>query len=75
MTNPSTKLAESLEVLKGLQNRGGIAICSRDMTRTHREWLVKCGFVQLVMKGWYLPSRVRQLTGVESTNLRIHETS
>ncbi len=40
MTNPSTKLAESLEVLKGLQNRGVIAICSRDMTRTHRERLV-----------------------------------
>lgn len=75
MTNPSTKLAESLEVLKGLQNRGVIAICSRDMTRTHRERLVKHGFLHPVMKGWYIPSCVGQLTGVESTKLRIHENS
>lgn len=66
MPKPSTKLAESLEVLKGLQNRGVIAIRSADMTRTHRERLIKSGFLQPVMKGWYIPARPDETAG-EST--------
>ena len=54
MATPSEKLAESLEVLKALQDRGIVAIRSKDLTRTHRERLLKNGFLQTVMKGWYI---------------------
>jgi hypothetical protein len=58
MATPSEKLAESLEVLHKLQNAvGAAAIRARDLTRTHRERLLKNGFLQEVMKGWYIPSR------------------
>src|SRR5215475_5047868 len=58
MATPSEKLAESLEVLHKLQNtNGAAAIRARDLTRTHRERLLKNGFLQEVMKGWYIPSR------------------
>src|SRR6516164_4248173 len=67
MATPSEKLAESLEVLHKLQNaNGAAAIRARDLTRTHRERLLKNGFLQEVMKGWYVPSRPDQPTG-EST--------
>jgi fido (protein-threonine AMPylation protein) len=55
MASPSEKLAESLELLHGLQN-GTAAIRARDMPRTHRERLVANGFLREVMKGWYVPS-------------------
>ena len=58
MATPSEKLAESLETLHKLQNaNGAAAIRARDLTRTHRERLLKNGFLQEVMKGWYIPSR------------------
>lgn len=66
MTKPSNKLAESLQALKDLQNRGIIAIASGDMTRTHRERLIRNGFLQPVMKGWYIPARPDEPAG-EST--------
>jgi Fic/DOC family len=57
MATPSEKLAGSLEVLHALQARGIIAIRSKDLTRTHRERLLENGFLQEIMKGWYIPSR------------------
>ncbi len=57
MASPQQKLAESLEVLKALQDRGAVAIRAADLTRTHRERLLKNGFLQEVMKGWYIPGR------------------
>lgn len=66
MATPSEKLAESLEVLKALQDSGAVAIRSRDLTRTHRERLLKQGFLQEVIKGWYIPSRPDENAG-EST--------
>jgi len=66
MASPSEKLAESLEVLHELQERGGVAIRSGDLTRTHRERLVKSGFLQKVIKGWYVPARPDEVPG-EST--------
>lgn len=36
------------------------------MTRTHRERLVKNGFIKEVMKGWYIPARPEEPAG-EST--------
>jgi hypothetical protein len=67
MATPSEKLAQSLEVLRTLQAAdGAAAIRARDLTRTHRERLVANGFLQEVMKGWYIPSRPDEVRG-EST--------
>ncbi len=66
MASSSEKLAHSLSVLKDIQDRGKIAIRTGDLTRTHRERLVKNGFLQEVMKGWYIPSRPDEVPG-EST--------
>lgn len=66
MAKPPEKLADSLEVLKALQNQGAVAIRSADLSRTHRERLVRNGFLREVMKGWYIPARHDQSAG-EST--------
>jgi hypothetical protein len=67
MPAPSEKLAQSLEMLRKLQSsNGAAAIRSRDLTRTHRERLLANGFLQEVMKGWYIPSRPDVVKG-EST--------
>lgn len=66
MSTPQDKLAESLAVLKKLQDKGIVAIQTKNMTRTHRERLVKTGFIKEVMKGWYIPARPEEPAG-EST--------
>src|ERR1035437_4136187 len=67
MPTPSEKLAQSLEILGKLQNAAGTAaIRSRDLTRTHRERLIANGFLQEVIKGWFIPSRPDEVRG-EST--------
>ena len=66
MANPHEKLAKSLGVLRALQERGVVAVRSADLTRTHRERLVKNGFLQQVMKGWYIPVHPDELTGDSS---------
>ncbi|MBW1716021.1 MAG: cell filamentation protein Fic [Deltaproteobacteria bacterium] len=66
MASPHEKLAESLEALRALQDRGVVAVRSGDLTRRHRERLVKNGFLQEVMKGWHIPARPDEATG-EST--------
>ena len=67
MTSPQKKLAKSLEVLRSLQDRGIVAIRSSDLTRTHRERLLKNGFIDKVMKGWYIPASPQAPSG-ESTS-------
>jgi hypothetical protein len=67
MATPSEKLAESLEILKELQDQGVVAIRSRNLSRTHRERLTKNGFLQEVIKGWYIPTRPDDAAG-ESTS-------
>ncbi len=66
MASPHEKLAKSLEILRALQAHGVVAVRSRDLTRTHQQRLVKNGFLQEVMKGWYIPARLDDATG-EST--------
>jgi hypothetical protein len=66
MASPSEKLAESLETLKKLQDQDIVAIRASDLTRTHRERLLKNGFLQEVIKGWYIPTRQDESAG-EST--------
>lgn len=56
MSTPSTKLAESLAALKQLQDRGIAAIRSDHLSRTHRQRLIRNGFIREVMKGWYITS-------------------
>jgi len=66
MVSPHTKLAESLEILRVLQNRDIVAVRSADLTRTHRERLIKNGFLQEVMKGWYISVQPDEITGESS---------
>lgn len=66
MATPSEKLAESLEVLRAIQQSGADAIRSGDLSRTHRERLLENGFLQEVMKGWYVLARLDEQAG-EST--------
>ncbi len=67
MPAPADKLAESLAVLKELQDQGRVAIRASDLTRTHRERLLATGFIREVMKGWYVPGRPDEPMG-ESTS-------
>lgn len=57
MATPNEKLAAALERLKAVQAAGRVAIRSKDLTRTIRERLLKQGFLQEVIKGWYIPAR------------------
>lgn len=66
MATPQEKLAESLEALKELQDAGVVAIQSKHLSRTHRERLTKQGFLEEVIRGWYISSRPDEASG-EST--------
>lgn len=57
MATLSEKLAEALEALRKLQENNIVAIRAGDLTRIHRERLLKNGFLQEVLKGWYIASR------------------
>jgi len=63
MARPRDKLAASLENLRALQDRGTVAVRSSDLTRTHRERLVRNGFLREVMKGWYIPVQPDEVPG------------
>lgn len=54
MPPPSPRLAESLEVLAGLQQDGSRVFPSSALTRTHRDRLRRAGFVTPVIKGWWM---------------------
>jgi Fic family protein len=56
MATPREKLAESLDVLKRLQEEGRRVFRSGDLSRTHRERLVANGFLKEVIKGWLISS-------------------
>lgn len=66
MASPQEKLAEALDALKILQDKDIAAIQAADLSRDHRERLLKSGFLQTVMKGWYIPARPNESAG-EST--------
>jgi hypothetical protein len=66
MARPSEKLTDSLSALKELQEKGIVAIRTSLLSRTHRQRLLKAGFIREVMKGWYTPSRPDESAG-EST--------
>ncbi len=68
MATVQEKLADSLKELQKLQNKNGLAVVkSSDLTRIHLERLIKNGFLQEVMKGWYISSRPDSSSG-DTTN-------
>jgi len=52
MTQPSEKLAASLEVLQKVQRDN--VVRSSEISRTHRERLIRNGFLSEVVKGWLI---------------------
>ena len=52
MATQNEKLAGSLEVLANVQQDG--VVRSLSLSRTHRERLIKSGFLQEVINGWLL---------------------
>lgn len=63
MKTPSEKLAQSLLALKALQDQGMFAIPAKQLSRIHRERLCKNGFLEEVLKGWYIPIRPDEVQG------------
>lgn len=66
MASPGEKLAKSLEKLKELQDKEVVAITKNELTRVHRERLLKNGFLKEVLNGWYIATPNDQPKG-EST--------
>jgi len=56
MSKPNEKLAESLGALQELQKGERRVFRSRELSRTHRERLLRNGFLREVMKGWLISS-------------------
>jgi hypothetical protein len=56
MATPNEKLAASLAVLHKLQKDGRRVFQSKELSRVHRERLLKQGFVREVIKGWLISS-------------------
>ncbi|BDS14347.1 Fic family protein [Aureispira anguillae] len=67
MAHPSKKLAESLAILRELQQTTGIAIKTSEISRTHRERLNRNGFLQKVAKGWYITTNPNEKAGDSSS--------
>lgn len=58
MASPSENLARSLEALQALQESHSHGIIkANELSRTHKERLVANGFIQEVIKGWYIATR------------------
>jgi hypothetical protein len=56
MPKPNEKLAGSLTALQDLQKNGRCVFRSRELSRTHRERLLRNGFLLEVIKGWLMSS-------------------
>ena len=54
MASPNEKLAASLARLQELQKDGRRVFRSKELTRIHRERLLKLGFLREVIKGWLI---------------------
>src|ERR1700730_4040872 len=56
MPKPNEKLAESLAALQKLHKGGRRVFRSSELSRTHRERLLRNGFLRNVLKGWLISS-------------------
>lgn len=63
MATPQENLANSLGELKRLQDDGIVAIRTDQLSRVHRERLVKNGFLKEVYQGWYIASSPTERPG------------
>ncbi len=63
MRTPANLLASALEQLRALQRAGRMAIRSDDLPRAARERLLRNGFLQKVMRGWYVPASPGEQAG------------
>lgn len=63
MATPGEKLAESLELLKKIQDAGIVAIKTKQLSRTHKERLTKHGFIKDVTKGWCIATSPDEQAG------------
>ena len=63
MSTPGEKLAESLEMLKVLQDNGIVGIKTSDLTRVHRQRLLENGFIRKVLQGWYISAPPEESQG------------
>ncbi len=63
MATPSEKLAESLSVLRELQQGGRVAIHTSAISRTHRARLLENGFLKEVYQGWYIAAAPNETKG------------
>jgi len=63
MADPNHKLAESLEILQKVQQQSGSAIKTDQISRTHRERLVKNNFLTKVTKKWFIINNPNQKKG------------
>jgi fido (protein-threonine AMPylation protein) len=58
MATIQKRLADSLLVLKQFQNKEGLAVIqSSEISKVHLSRLLNNGFLQEIMKGWYISSR------------------
>lgn len=55
-TPAQQRLADALAALKALQDAGIHVVQSAWLQRPHREALLKGGFIQPVIRGWYMPA-------------------
>src|SRR2546427_315046 len=56
MPKPNEKLAESLHALQKVQKGGRRVFRSSELSRTHRERLLRNSFLRVVLKGWLISS-------------------
>jgi len=63
MATPNQKLAASLNALRELQKDGRRVFQSSELSRVHRDRLLKHGFLQAVMKGWVISASPGAQTG------------
>jgi Fic/DOC family len=66
MPAPREKLAESLAALAKLQAGGKRVFTSDQLSRVHRERLLRAGFLQQIVRGWLIASSPETASG-EST--------
>ena len=66
MATPNEKIATSLEVLRTLQSGGRRVFSTQELSRVHRDRLVKHGYLQRVIDGWLISASPTSQPG-EST--------
>lgn len=67
MAQPNELLASSLTLLAELQRAGKRVLRGTDLPRMDRQRLVRAGFLQEVVRGWYLPARPDEPKGSSAT--------